>query len=32
MHRTSTHDYDIILEGLVGLELDDGVEVTPWTG
>jgi quercetin dioxygenase-like cupin family protein len=28
MHRTSTHDYDFVLEGVVGLELDDGVEVT----
>jgi len=26
--RTATHDYDVILEGAVGLELDDGVEVT----
>ena len=28
MHRTPTLDYDIVLEGIVGLELDDGVEVT----
>lgn len=28
MHRTATLDYDIVLEGVVGLELDDGIEVT----
>jgi|tagenome__1003787_1003787.scaffolds.fasta_scaffold20983128_10 mannose-6-phosphate isomerase-like protein (cupin superfamily) len=28
MHRTATHDYDVVLEGVVGLELDDGAEVT----
>ena len=28
MHRTATQDFDVILEGTVGLELDDGVEVT----
>ena len=28
MHRTATHDYDLVLEGVVGLELDDSVEVT----
>jgi len=28
MHRTATIDYDIVLEGTIGLELDDGVEVT----
>ena len=28
MHRTATMDYDIVLEGTIGLELDDGVEVT----
>jgi mannose-6-phosphate isomerase-like protein (cupin superfamily) len=27
MHRSATHDYDFVLEGTVGLELDDGVEV-----
>jgi mannose-6-phosphate isomerase-like protein (cupin superfamily) len=27
MHRTATMDYDIVLEGSVGLELDDGAEV-----
>lgn len=27
MHRTATMDYDFVLEGTVGLELDDGVEV-----
>ena len=27
MHRTATLDYDVVLEGAVGLELDDGVEV-----
>jgi len=28
MHRTATLDYDIVLEGTIGLEVDDGVEVT----
>jgi quercetin dioxygenase-like cupin family protein len=28
MHRTATLDYDVVLEGTVGLELDDGAEVT----
>ncbi len=28
MHRTPTIDYDIVLEGTIGLELDDGVDVT----
>ena len=28
MHRTATVDYDIVIEGTIGLELDDGVEVT----
>jgi mannose-6-phosphate isomerase-like protein (cupin superfamily) len=28
MHRTATLDYDIVLEGVIGLQLDDGVEVT----
>src|SRR5690348_6878284 len=28
MHRTATMDYDFVLEGTIGLELDDGVEVT----
>lgn len=28
MHRTATLDYDVVLTGTVGLELDDGVEVT----
>ncbi|MEO5837730.1 MAG: cupin domain-containing protein [Acidimicrobiales bacterium] len=28
MHRTATIDYDVVLEGTIGLELDDGVEVT----
>jgi mannose-6-phosphate isomerase-like protein (cupin superfamily) len=28
MHRTATLDYDVVLEGVIGLELDDGVEVT----
>ncbi|MDQ1519781.1 MAG: hypothetical protein QOI55_854 [Actinomycetota bacterium] len=27
MHRTATLDYDIVLEGRVGLELDNGTEV-----
>ena len=28
MHRTATMDYEIVLEGTIGLELDDGAEVT----
>jgi mannose-6-phosphate isomerase-like protein (cupin superfamily) len=28
MHRTATMDYDLVLEGTVGLELDNGTEVT----
>jgi len=28
MHRTATLDYDVVLEGVIGLELDDGVETT----
>ena len=28
MHRSATIDYDVVLEGTIGLELDDGVEVT----
>jgi mannose-6-phosphate isomerase-like protein (cupin superfamily) len=28
MHRTATIDYDIVLAGSIGLELDDGAEVT----
>jgi mannose-6-phosphate isomerase-like protein (cupin superfamily) len=28
MHRSATLDYDIVLEGTIGLELDDGAEVT----
>ena len=28
MHRTATIDYDVVLDGTIGLELDDGVEVT----
>jgi mannose-6-phosphate isomerase-like protein (cupin superfamily) len=28
MHRTATIDYDFVLEGTIGLELDDGAEVT----
>jgi mannose-6-phosphate isomerase-like protein (cupin superfamily) len=28
MHRTATLDYDVVLEGTVGLEVDDGVVVT----
>jgi len=28
MHRTATLDYDVVLEGTVGLEPDDGAEVT----
>jgi hypothetical protein len=27
MHRTATIDYDVVLEGTIGLELDDGTEV-----
>jgi mannose-6-phosphate isomerase-like protein (cupin superfamily) len=27
MHRTATIDYDVVLEGVIGLELDNGVEV-----
>jgi mannose-6-phosphate isomerase-like protein (cupin superfamily) len=27
MHRTATIDYDVVLDGTIGLELDDGVEV-----
>ena len=27
MHRTATLDYDIVLAGTIGLELDNGVEV-----
>jgi mannose-6-phosphate isomerase-like protein (cupin superfamily) len=27
MHRTATLDYDVVLEGVIGLELDDGCEV-----
>ena len=27
MHRTATIDYDVVLEGVIGLELDDGAEV-----
>jgi mannose-6-phosphate isomerase-like protein (cupin superfamily) len=27
MHRTATLDYDIVLEGRIGLELDNGTEV-----
>jgi mannose-6-phosphate isomerase-like protein (cupin superfamily) len=27
MHRTATMDYDIVLEGIIGLELDNGAEV-----
>ena len=27
MHRTPSLDYDMVLEGVVGLELDDGAEV-----
>lgn len=27
MHRTATIDYDIVLEGTIGLELDNGAEV-----
>jgi len=32
MHRTATLDYDVVLEGTIGLELDDGVEVTLGAG
>lgn len=28
MHRTATIDYDIVLDGIIGLELDNGAEVT----
>ena len=28
MHRTATIDYDVVLEGTIGLELDNGAEVT----
>jgi mannose-6-phosphate isomerase-like protein (cupin superfamily) len=28
MHRTATLDYDVVLDGVIGLELDDGAEVT----
>jgi quercetin dioxygenase-like cupin family protein len=28
MHRTPTTDYDVVLEGIVGLQLDDDTEVT----
>ena len=28
MHRTATMDYDIVLEGIIGLELDNGAEIT----
>jgi mannose-6-phosphate isomerase-like protein (cupin superfamily) len=28
MHRTATMDYDVVLEGSIGLELDNGAEVT----
>lgn len=28
MHRTATIDYDVVLAGTIGLELDDGAEVT----
>jgi mannose-6-phosphate isomerase-like protein (cupin superfamily) len=28
MHRTATMDYDVVLEGIIGLELDNGAEVT----
>jgi mannose-6-phosphate isomerase-like protein (cupin superfamily) len=28
MHRTPSMDYDVVLEGTIGLELDDGAEVT----
>lgn len=28
MHRTASIDYDIVLSGTVGLELDNGTEVT----
>jgi mannose-6-phosphate isomerase-like protein (cupin superfamily) len=32
MHRTATMDYDVVLEGTIGLELDGGVEVTLHAG
>lgn len=28
MHRTATMDYDVVVEGTIGLELDNGSEVT----
>ena len=28
MRRTATMDYDIVLDGIIGLELDNGTEVT----
>ena len=28
MHRTATIDYDIVLEGIIGLQLDNGAEIT----
>jgi mannose-6-phosphate isomerase-like protein (cupin superfamily) len=28
MHRTATMDYDVVLAGTIGLELDNGAEVT----
>ena len=28
MHRTATMDYDVVLKGTIGLELDNGAEVT----
>jgi len=28
MHRTATLDYDVVLDGVIGLELDDGAEIT----
>jgi quercetin dioxygenase-like cupin family protein len=28
MHRTPTMDYDIVLDGIIGLELDNGAKVT----
>jgi mannose-6-phosphate isomerase-like protein (cupin superfamily) len=28
MHRTATMDYDVVLDGIIGLELDNGAEVT----
>lgn len=32
MHRTATMDYDIVLDGTMGLELDDGTEVALHAG